>query len=194
MGWFDEQIKERRRRDQDNFAEAMDEISSSSNEIGKIIATIENIAFQTNILALNAAVEAARAGAAGKGFAVVADEVRSLAAKSAEASKNTADLISASFSAVSKGVTLAHETAAQMQLVSEGAATVMTKVNDITTLSEQEAESMAQISQNVEQISAVVSTNSATAEESAAASVELARQAALLRELTHHFTLRNMNE
>ncbi len=174
--------------------EAMDEINHSSEEIGKIIKTIEDIAFQTNILALNAAVEAARAGAAGKGFAVVADEVRSLAAKSAEASKNTSDLISASLSAVSKGVTLAHETAAQMQLVSEGAATVMVKVNDITTLSEQEAESMTQISQNVEQISAVVSTNSATAEESAAASVELARQAALLRELTHHFTLRNMNE
>ena len=86
------------------------------------------------------------------------------------------------------------EDAAQMKLVADGAATVMVKVNDITTLSEQEAESMEQISQNVEQISAVVATNSATAEESAAASVELARQAALLRELTQHFTLRNMNE
>ena len=174
--------------------EAMDEINHSSEEIGKIIKTIEDIAFQTNILALNAAVEAARAGAAGKGFAVVADEVRSLAAKSADASKNTADLISASLSAVSKGVTLAHGTAAQMNLVAEGAATVMTKVNEITALSEQEAESMEQISQNVEQISAVVATNSATAEESAAASAELARQAALLRQLTDHFTLRNMNE
>ena len=174
--------------------EAMDEINHSSEEIGKIIKTIEDIAFQTNILALNAAVEAARAGAAGKGFAVVADEVRSLAAKSADASKNTAALISASLSAVSKGVTLAHATAAQMNLVAEGAATVMTKVNEITVLSEQEAESMSQISQNVEQISAVVATNSATAEESAAASAELARQAALLRQLTDHFTLRNMNE
>ncbi len=178
----------------DQMLEAMDEINHSSEEIGKIIKTIEDIAFQTNILALNAAVEAARAGAAGKGFAVVADEVRSLAAKSAEASKNTSDLISASLTAVSKGVKLAHGTAAQMKLVSEGAATVMSKVNDITTLSEQEAESMEKISQNVEQISAVVATNSATAEESATASVELARQAALLRELTHHFTLRNMNE
>ena len=174
--------------------EAMDEINHSSEEIGKIIKTIEDIAFQTNILALNAAVEAARAGAAGKGFAVVADEVRSLAAKSAEASKNTSDLISASLTAVSKGVKLAHSTADQIKLVAEGAATVMSKVNEITALSEQEAESMEQISQNVEQISAVVATNSATAEESAAASVELARQAALLRELTQHFTLRNMNE
>ena len=178
----------------EQMLQAMDEINHSSEEIGKIIKTIEDIAFQTNILALNAAVEAARAGAAGKGFAVVADEVRSLAAKSADASKNTSALISASLSAVSKGVKLAHGTAAQMQLVAEGASTVMTKVNEITVLSEQEAESMEQISQNVDQIASVVATNSATAEESAAASVELARQAALLRELTNHFTLRNMNE
>ena len=173
---------------------AMDEISSSSSEISKIIKTIEDIAFQTNILALNAAVEAARAGAAGKGFAVVADEVRSLAAKSAEASQNTADLISASMNAVSKGAKLAHGTAEQMKVVSEGAATVMEKVNQITALSEEQAKSMALISQNVDQISAVVSTNSATAEESAAASEELSSQASLLRELTSHFTLRRMDQ
>ena len=174
----------------DDMLVAMDDISRSSSEISKIIKTIEDIAFQTNILALNAAVEAARAGVAGKGFAVVADEVRSLAAKSAEASQNTADLITASMDAVSRGVKLAKDTANQVKVVSEGAATVMTKVNQISVLAEEQADSMAHISNSVEQISAVVSTNSATAEESAAASHELADQASIMRDLIHHFTLR----
>ncbi len=177
----------------DEMLVAMDEISNRSSEISKIIKTIEDIAFQTNILALNAAVEAARAGVAGKGFAVVADEVRSLAAKSAEASQNTADLISASMDAVSKGAKLAHGTANQMKVVSDGASAVMTKVNQISVLAESQAKSMEQISQNVEQIASVVATNSATAEESAAASEELSGQAAMLRELTRHFTLRRMD-
>ena len=177
----------------DDMLVAMDDISRSSSEISKIIKTIEDIAFQTNILALNAAVEAARAGVAGKGFAVVADEVRSLAAKSAEASQNTADLITASMDAVSRGAKLAKDTANQVKVVSEGAATVMTKVNQISVLAEEQADSMSHISHSVEQIAAVVATNSATAEESAAASEELSGQAAMLRELTRHFTLRKMD-
>ena len=174
----------------DDMLVAMDDISHSSSEISKIIKTIEDIAFQTNILALNAAVEAARAGVAGKGFAVVADEVRSLAAKSAEASQNTADLITASMDAVSRGAKLAKDTANQMKVASEGASTVITKVNQISVLAEEQADSMAHISNSVDQISAVVSTNSATAEESAAASHELADQATIMRDLIHHFTLR----
>ncbi|MBR2894173.1 MAG: methyl-accepting chemotaxis protein, partial [Oscillospiraceae bacterium] len=173
---------------------AMDEISHSSDEISKIIKTIEDIAFQTNILALNAAVEAARAGAAGKGFAVVADEVRSLAGKSAEASKNTSDLIEASMNAVAKGVKLAHGTADQMKIVSECAANTMNRIIEVADLSEHQARSMQQISQNVEQIASVVAANSATAEESAAASEELSGQAAILRDLTRHFALRDMKE
>ena len=167
---------------------AMDEINSTSQEISKIIKTIEDIALQTNILALNAAVEAARAGAAGKGFAVVADEVRSLAAKSAEASRNTAALIEASISAVAKGVKLAHGTADQMQIVAECAANTMTRIVEVSELSEHQARAMVQISQNVEQISSVVTTNSANAEESAAASEELSSQVAMLRDLVRHFT------
>ena len=177
----------------DDMLVAMDDISRSSSEISKIIKTIEDIAFQTNILALNAAVEAARAGVAGKGFAVVADEVRSLAAKSAEASQNTADLITASMDAVSRGAKLAKDTANQMKVASEGASTVITKVNQISVLAEEQADSMSHISHSVEQIAAVVATNSATAEESAAASEELSGQAAMLRELTRHFTLRKMD-
>ncbi len=173
----------------DQMLVAMDEINGTSQEISKIIKTIEDIAFQTNILALTAAVEAARAGAAGRGFAVVADEVRSLAGKSAEASKNTSDLIEASINAVAKGVKLAHGTAEQMKIVGTCAADTMTCILEVSELSEHQAHSMEQISQNVEQISAVVATNSANAEESAAASEELSSQVATMRDLIHHFTL-----
>ena len=173
---------------------AMDEINTSSQEISKIIKTIEDIAFQTNILALNAAVEAARAGAAGKGFAVVADEVRSLAAKSAEASQNTSALIESSIAAVSKGVKLAQGTADQMKVVAQNASQTMDRIVEVSELSERQAHAMEQINQNVSQIAAVVAANSATAEESAAASEELSGQASILRDLTHHFSLRDMRE
>lgn len=168
---------------------AMDEISHSSEEIAKIIKTIEDIAFQTNILALNAAVEAARAGAAGKGFAVVADEVRNLAAKSAEASKNTAGLIEASVAAVGKGVKLANGTAEQLAAVSESAQVVMQMVAKITASAKEQAASIEQVTTGLDQISAVVQTNSATAEQSAAASEELSSQAAVLKDLVERFRL-----
>ena len=174
----------------DEMLHAIDEISRSSQEIGKIIKTIEDIAFQTNILALNAAVEAARAGAAGKGFAVVADEVRSLAAKSAEASQNTSALIQASMTAVNNGVKIATDTAEQLRSVAANAQEVSEMVVHIAAASQEQADSIAQVTTGIDQISSVVQTNSATAEESAAASQELSSQSNLLKSLVEQFQLR----
>ena len=168
----------------------MGEISRTSEEIGKINKTIEDIAFQTNILALNAAVEAARAGAAGKGFAVVADEVRSLAAKSAEASQNASALIEASMAAVQKGVRIVDATAENLQKVSNGAQRNAEMVTAIADAANALVASIEQVSTGIDQISSVVQTNSATAEQSAAASEELSGQSAMLKDLINQFRLR----
>lgn len=168
---------------------AMEEISSTSRDIGKVIKAIDDIAFQTNILALNAAVEAARAGAAGKGFAVVADEVRNLSQKSAEAAKNTTALIESSIVAVEKGAALVAKTSAGFEGVATKSAEVAGIIQGIAMQAQEQSTAVSQISTGVEQVAAVVQVNSATSEESAAASEELSSQALSLKALVGRFRL-----
>ena len=172
---------------------AMGEISDTSGEIKKIIKSIEDIAFQTNILALNAAVEAARAGEAGRGFAVVADEVRNLAAKSADSAKLTSSLIENSVIAVMNGTTIATDTSQSLDRIVISTEKTTELIEAMAVSSNDQATSIGEIVISIDQISSVIQTNSATAEESAASSEELNAQAQTLNELVEKFKLKDVN-
>ena len=173
-----------------NMTVIIQKVSDKSNEIHRIVKTIEDIAFQTNILALNAAVEAARVGSAGKGFAVVADEVRALAGKSSEAAQETSHLLGETVSSMEEGVRAAQDTANSMLAVVAQADEMSTLVAGIAEHTGKQAADAEEISVGIDQISSVVQTNASTAEQSAAASEELSGQADMLKSLVGKFRLK----
>ena len=184
------QNAEKGSRQMGEMTEAVKEINLASQSISKVIKVIDDIAFQTNILALNAAVEAARAGQHGKGFAVVAEEVRNLAAKSAEAAKDTGELIANSMDKAELGAHIADETATSLANIVSGINESTHFVNEIARSSEDQSAGISQINEGIDQVAKVVQQNSATAEESAAASVEMSGQSGILQQMITHFKLK----
>jgi methyl-accepting chemotaxis protein len=177
----------------DEMMTAVQEINQAGQSISKVIKVIDDIAFQTNILALNAAVEAARAGQHGKGFAVVAEEVRNLASKSAEAAKDTGNLIANSTEKAELGFRIAGETAASLAEIVSGINESAQIVSEIANSSAQQSAGIAQVNQGIDQVAQVVQQNSAIAEESAASSEEMSSQSVILERLIARFKLKNEN-
>ncbi len=177
------------RQEMDTMMEAMRRINETSTKIGDIISEIESIAAQTNLLSLNASIEAARAGDAGRGFAVVADEIRGLADQSAKAAIDTRELIEASIREVSTGNSVADHAAASIESVVDGIKQIADFSKNLKVIMEEQAEAMRKAETDVNQISGVVESNAATAQEASATSQELYAQASLLDELVAQFEL-----
>lgn len=190
---FDEtvQFMDRGSQEMSNLSSAMDEINDTSQEIKKIVKTIEEIAFQTNILALNAAIEAARAGAAGKGFSVVADEVRNLAVKTAEAVNITVSLIENSTSAAEKGDHYARSMSEVIEEISQKSSAVLETINQVAQASSKQTEAVSEINKDIEEIAGLIQNMASSSEEAAATSEELSTQTDMLNDLIAQFRLKN---